>query len=183
MNGVQNNSWKEYFKNKLENFYFRNELEKDGGVIFENYSAKNTDDQTQIIVGYLDDKLIILHFENPKSIGFTKQQEIEYFYANDFNENDSYGNPGLEFNENNVKAINKQLDFGLKGAEIQYFKNGKIIKSKIVIDQPNEYSTTINFEKKSFWQNLKTLFKKEDYENITKETIELNDIFGGIKNK
>ena len=115
-------NWISFFKNKLENsnLYFRKELERKGDTIFDIYIPKNSNDKTEITIGIIDDKLLTLRFENPRTIGFTRQQEIEYFYANDFIENESYGNPGLEFNDNNKKVINNQLDYGLKGAEIQY---------------------------------------------------------------
>jgi len=176
-------NWKSFFKDKLKesNLYCRIDHGKHGDTDIEEYISINQNEKTKIKIGYLGDKLIWMHFENPKTIGFTKQQEIEYFYANDFTENESYGNPGLEFNEINKNAINNQLDNGLKGAEVQFYKNGKLFKSKIYIDEQDEYSTTINFEKKTFWENLKSLFKNSNNEIITEKRIELREIFGGIK--
>ncbi|TXF76348.1 hypothetical protein [Chryseobacterium sp.] len=183
MKETTEHNWISFFKNKLENsnLYLRKQLEKNGNTIFDVYVPKNPADKTEITAGFLQDRLIILRFENPKTKGFTRQQEIEYFYANDFTENNSYGNPGLEFNEINKNAINNQLDYGLKGAEVQFYKNGKLFKSKIYIDEPNEYSTTINFEKKTFWENLRSLFENNKNEFITETRIELKEIFGGIK--
>lgn len=182
MKTIKEQSWKSFFKNKLEdsNFYERNDCGKSGDIYTEIYESKDQNDKTEIIVGYLDDKLIYLTFENPITIGFSEQQAIEYFYKYDFTPGESYGNPGLEFIEINIEAINNQLDFGLKGAEIQYYKNNKIFKSKIYIDEPNEYSTTINFQKKSFW---KSILEKPKNEIITEKRIELSEIFSGLKNK
>ena len=182
MNRILENPWKEFFKSKLENsnLYKRIDSGKHGDTFIEKYISNDKNDKTEINVGYLDDKLIFWSFDNPKTIGFSRQQQLEYFYRYDFTPEKSYGNAGLEFIENNILAIEKTLDLGLKGAEIQYFKNGKIFRSKIYIDEPNEYSTTINFEKKNFW---KAIFTNSKNEIFSEKRIELNEIFNGLKNK
>jgi hypothetical protein len=63
--------------------------------------------------------------------GYTRQQELEYLYRYSFYPSKFYGDPGLEFIETNIQAIDKQLREGLKGKEIQYYNNGQLIKSKL----------------------------------------------------
>jgi hypothetical protein len=171
-------NWKDIFQKKLEvsKFYLKTELKKRryGG---ECFIPLNRNFNTKILIGYLYDKLIYWKFENPFAVGFNKYQDQEYFYRNHFTPDKSYGNPGLEFNKYNIEQINSKLDNGLKGTEIQYFKNNILIKSKLILYERLEYSTTINFEKKSFWQNL---FDNKD-ENLTEKRIELSEIFNGLK--
>jgi len=178
-------NWKEFFNIKFEESekYLQAEQILKGDSLMEKYVPLNPNDKTEIKIGYLDNKLIYWKFENPKTKGFNKQQEIEYFYRYDFTEGKSYGNPGLEFIKNNINVIEKQLDEGLRGKEIQYFKNGKHFKSEVCsysYDNIETYPNTIYFKKRSFWRKLLGLFFKNKKENFEKIEIDLKEIFSGI---
>lgn len=174
-------NWKDFFQKKLEssNLYEKIELGKRGDTIEERFVPKNKNDKTEISIGYLGETLIYLKFDNPLTLGFSEQQNREYYYRYDFTPDKSYGNPGLEFIKNNIDAIDLHLENGLNGAEIQFFRNNRLVKSKLFLNEPFEYSTTIEFEKRSFWKSLFNSKKGE----ITEKRIELSEIFNGLKNK
>ena len=178
-------NWKEFFNRKFEESekYLQAEQILKGDSLIEKYVSLNPNDKTEIKIGYLDDKLIDWKFENPKTKGFNKQQEIEYLYRYDFTEGKSYGNPGLEFIEYNINVIRKQLEEGLRGKEIQYFKNGIHLKSEVYsysYDNTKTYPNTIYFEKRSFWSKFIGLFFKNKKENFEILEIDLKEIFSGI---
>lgn len=185
LNGIEYENWQDYFKKVFSKSlkYDRFEERINEQAEFEKYTPKDINNKTEIRIGYLSETLIYWRFENPIAIGYNKQQEIEHFYQYDFTPNESYGNPGLEFNETNLKVIDKQLKFGISGKEIQYFKNGKLVKSKIYIDyegKETKYPNTIYFERRSFIEKLIQLFRKENNSELITKEINLLDIFSGI---
>jgi hypothetical protein len=186
LEGVDYQNWKDYFRKAFEvsQKYERTEVGIQGNTFYENYIPKDKNNQTIIRIGYLDETLILWKFENPKTIGYSKKQDIEYFYRFDFTPGKSYGGPGLEFIAINLVEINKQLKNGISGKEVQYFKNKKLIKAKIYIDfegKETKYPNTIYFEKRSFIEKLMLLFTKENNSELTTKEINLLDIFNGIK--
>jgi len=88
-----------------------------GEAEIETFKSTDTKSLTEIRVGYLKDNLLIyLQIFNPKIPGYNKYVEGEYFYQHDFSKDDkSYGNPALEFNEQNRNGILSILEKGLKG--------------------------------------------------------------------
>jgi hypothetical protein len=187
LNGYSYENWRDYFKTKFDRTkkYIRIEEGLKGQTIIEKYVPLDESDKTEIQIGYLDDKLIYWKFENPLTKGYSRQQDLEYFYRHDFTPGQSYGGPGLEFIEFNLEAIDKQLREGLKGKEIQYFKDGQLIKSKIFIyndDEREYYPNTIYFTQTNAWQKFLNIFlKKTDDAYIQTKEIELSYIFGGLK--
>ena len=178
-------NWKEFFNRKFgeSKKYLQSEENLQGNVLTVKYVPINNEDKTEIKIGYLDDTLIYWKIENPKTRGYNKQQEIEYFYQYDFTEGESYGDPGLEFIENNILAIEKQFNNGLRGKEIQYFKNGKHIKSEVFryyYENLEAYPNIIYFQKRSFWRKLLDLFAKNEAEDFEIIEIDLKEIFSGI---
>ncbi len=178
-------NWKEFFNVKIEasgKYALFQEVQNQYGFLAEKYVPVDGNDQTIIKIGYLYDELLYLKFENPISKGFNKQQEIEYFYRYDFTAGKSYGEPGLEFIKNNIEAIEKQLKDGLRGKEIQFFKNGEHVKSKIyMIHNDKEcYPNTVYFQKRSFWQKLSNLFSNDKLDEFKTKEINLKEIFKGI---
>ena len=178
-------NWKEFFNIKFgeSEKYSQSEEILHGDLLVVKYVPINIKDKTEIKIGYLDDKLIYWKIENPKTRGFNKQQEIEYFYRYDFTEGKSYGDPGLEFIENNIVAIEKQFNDGLRGKEIQYFKNGEHIKSEVFsyyYGNLEAYPNTIYFQNRSFWRKLLDLFTKNETKDFEILEIDLKEIFSGI---
>ena len=187
LNGHNFKNWQDYFKTTFEitKKYDRVEEGLHGQTICEKYVLVDKNDKTEIKIGYLKETLIYWKFENPLTQGFNKQQDLEYFYRFDFTPGESYGGPGLEFIDINVKAIDKQLKNGLKGKEVQYFKKGQHIKSKLynyIEDNHETFPDTIYFTKISAWRKFRNLFSKSRYESEmeTKE-IDLSTIFNGLK--
>jgi hypothetical protein len=179
-------NWQDYFKTifKTTKKYERIEEGIMGQTIIEKYVPFDKNDKTEIKVGYLDETLLYWKFENPLTKGYNKQQEIEYFYRYDFTPGQSYGEPGIEFIDINIQAIDKQLREGLKGKEVQYFKDGQLIKSKIFIyynGNQQKYPNTIYFAKTSAWQKLLDIFFKPKEVEIQTKEIDLSAIFGGLK--
>ena len=185
LEGIEYKNWKDYFKNIFEasQKYERIEIGFQGNTFYENYIPKEKKNQTTIQIGYYDETLILWKFKNPKTIGYSKKQDIEYFYRFDYTPGESYGGPGLEFLEINLIEINKQLKNGISGKEVQYFKNKNLVKSKIYINyegKETKYPDTIYFEKRSFTEKLMQLFRKEKHLEFTTVEINLLEIFSGI---
>ncbi|REA56722.1 hypothetical protein DSL64_26150 [Dyadobacter luteus] len=133
----------------------------------------------------MDGTLIFWKFENPLTQGFNKQQELEYFYRYDFTPGESYGGAGLEFIEINLLAIDRQLSIGLRGKEIQYVKNGQLVKSEVYVqygDCENGYPNTIYFVKRRLWRRFyEIFFKARSEEGFVTREIDLSKIFAGLE--
>ena len=150
----------------------------------ETFKSTNKTSLTEIRVGYLEENsLIYLQIFNPTVPGYNKYVEGEYFYQHDFsNDGKTYGNPALEFNEQNRNGILSILKEGLKGKEIQFVKNNKILKSKLYIaESDSNFSYSYDFIKRNLWRKIFGQ-KIDKMDGIEKREIELNKIFDGIKN-
>ena len=150
----------------------------------EKFKSTDINSLTEIHVGYFteEDKLIYLHIFNPTVPGYSKYVYGEYFYQYHFIEPPNYGDPALEFNELNRNGIISILEKGLKGKEVQFVKNDKILKSKLYIAEfDSNFSYSYDFTNRGFWQRI---FRKkiENMNRIEKREIELNTIFKAIKN-
>ena len=183
--------WQDLFKTCFArtNKYERIDIGEKGDTVGEQYVPLDKSNRTIITVRYfrLSGHLIELLFDSPLTPGYSKMQARAYFYKYDFTPGESYGPPGLEFIDLNAKVIYKQLSHGLKGREEQYYKNGKLIKSKIFFDYNDEpehpFPWTEDFEKKGFWSSIKDIFSKEvTNHKTTIKTVDLKTIFGGLKN-
>jgi len=179
------NTWKEYINRILiDSGEFKIPITKfKGEAEIEIFKSTSKNSLTEIRVEYLENNLLIaLQIFNPTVPGYNKYVEGEYFYKLQFNEPPDYGGIALEFNERNMNGIYSILKNGLKGKEVQLFKNGKIIKSKLYI---SEYNTNFNYSydfiKRGFWEKIFGE-KIENMKDIEKKEIDLNTIFNGIKN-
>jgi len=156
-------------------------------TLLETYRYKDKDRQTEIIVAYLDkyDKLIYYNIIHPLTVGYTEYQKksIQYFEQGQFLDPPEYGGPGLDFDLTNLQGIDDELTEGPKGHEIQYLKDGQVVKSKIKLPD-SSFNMTYRFDKKGLLKRLtaKLTGTNEDKELIER-TIDLNEIFEGIKNK
>ncbi|WP_375239013.1 hypothetical protein [Aurantibacter sp.] len=152
----------------------------------ETFKSNDKNSLTEIRVGYFieENKLIYIHIFNPTVPGYNKYVYGEYFYQHDFSDDGkTYGNPALEFNERNRNGILSILKNGLKGKEVQFVKNNKILKSKLYIAESHQnFSYSYDFTKRGF---LKKIFgqKIDRMDGIEKREIELNTIFNGIKKR
>jgi hypothetical protein len=152
-------------------------------VEIETYKSTDKNSLTEIKVGYLKENLLIyLQIFNPTVPGYNKYIEGEYFYQHDFSDDGkTYGSPALEFNERNRNGILSILKKGLKGKEVQFVKNDKILKSKLYITEfDSNFNYSYDFTKRGFWNKIFGR-KIDKMEGIEKRIIELNSIFGGIK--
>jgi hypothetical protein len=150
----------------------------------ETYKSTKKKSLTEIKVGYYvkDGTLIFINIFNPTVPGYNEYIKQDYFCEFDFTPNKSYGNPGLEFNEQNRNGVLSKLEEKLIGKEIHFVKNNKILKAKLYITEyGHNFNSTYDFTKRNFWKKL--LGKKiEKMEGIEKREVELNKIFSGIKN-
>lgn len=175
--------------------YFEERLTKNGRFILENETSKgemdllmfkdSADNQTIIKIGLLNNgDLITFEIHNPRTPGFSEQQKREYLYKYSFHPNESYGGPGLEYIQLNIDHFDKLLKEGLKGKEIQYFKDGELKKSEVfqfyAQNGDDEFGTTIQFEKKGLWNKLKDLFKSNEELYDDKKEVELREVFHGL---
>lgn len=179
--------WKEFINRVLiDSRQFKSPItEFKGEAEIKTFKSTDKNSLTEIRVGYLKDNLLIyLHIFNPTVPGYNKHMEGEYFYQHDFNEDGkTYGNPALQFNERNRTGIFSILKNGLKGKEVQFLKNNKILKSKLYIaESHSDFSYTYDFTKRSFWNKIFGQ-KIEKMSGIEKREIELNTVFNGIKKR
>jgi hypothetical protein len=179
-------NWKEFINQVLiDSGQFENSTcELINQTEIETFKSTDKNSLTEIRVGYLEiNSLIYLQIFNPTVPGYNKYVEGEYFYQHDFSDDGkTYGNPALEFNERNRNGILSILKNGLKGKEVQFVKNSKILKSKLYIAEfDSNFSYSYDFTKRGFWHKI--FGKKIDkMDGIEKREIELNTIFSGIKN-
>ncbi|CAM4018481.1 hypothetical protein FLAN108750_05460 [Flavobacterium antarcticum] len=177
--------WKEFINRVLiDSGQFENPItEFKGEAEIETFQSSDRNSLTEIRAEYLKENLLIcLQTFNPTVPGYNKYVEGEYFYQHDFSEDGkTYGNPALEFNERNRNGILSILESGLKGKEVQFVKNDKILKSKLYIADFNpNFSYSYDFTKRGFWKKIfgQNINKMD---GIEKREIELNTIFSGIK--
>ena len=178
-------NWKEFInKILIESKQFENPTSAlINETEIETFKSTDKNSLTEIRAEYLKDNLLInLQIFNPKIPGYNKFVEAEYFHEFDFTPVESYGNPALEFNSLNKEGILMILKEGLKGKEIQFLKNGEILKSNLNLLESSFYpeiKNSYDFTDESFW---KKIFRKkiEDMNGIEKREIELNKIFNGI---
>jgi hypothetical protein len=180
--------WRTYFKTRLTEkgqFIFDNETRhgQTDELTFKSYNRENL---TTIQIGILDNgDLITFEFHNPRTPGYSEQQRREYFYRYSFHPTKTYGGPGLEFIKLNIDHFDKLLNEGLKGKEVQFFKNGQLIKSEVFQSYSgnsyNDFRTIIRFQGKGIWSRLLGLFRPDSTRYDKKMEIELKEIFHGIR--
>ena len=181
------NDWRDFFTKRLVDagaFCLSKSISK-GNTDIEIYTAKQGNPETSIEVGYFSSKtLIYVNILNPRTPGLNRQQEAEYFYKHEFDDIKQYGSPGLEFEEINIRGINGYLEQGFNGLETVYYKNRRPVKSQLTTsyypDSPKN-TITYHFDTASVWQRLwKKIAGQEDkYDKI--ETIDLREVFSGLK--
>jgi hypothetical protein len=180
--------WRSYFMTRLTgsgHYVFENEVPR-GSIRVITFKSTRVNDFTTIEVGILaNDDLITFEIHNPRTLGFSAQQRLEYFYKYTFHPTAGYGGVGLEYIPINIDHFDKLLKEGQKGKEIQYFREGQLIKSEVFQSMDDndtyEFGTTIEFVKKGFWNQLADRLQsiKEPYDN--KLEIDLNEIFPGLE--
>ncbi len=177
--------WKEYINQILiDSRQFENPTtEFKGDAEIETFKSTEKNSLTEIIVGYFKDNLLItLDLFNPLVPGYNRHVEGDYFEQGVFDDPQYYGKPGLIFNEQNRKEILSILEKGERGKEIQYVKDDKILKSKLIIWEYDAFmNLTYDFTNRSL---LKKIFgeKIEKMSNVELRKVDLNTIFNGIKN-
>jgi hypothetical protein len=176
--------WKEFINQILiDSGQFEKPVtELKGEAEIETYKKTDKNSMTEIKVGYLKDNLLIyLQIFNPTVPGYNKYVEGEYFYQHDFSDDGkTYGKPALEFNERNRNGVLSILKNGLKGKEVQFVKNGKVLKSKLyILESDLNFNYSYDFSKRSFWNKIFGQ-RIEKMDGIEKREIELNSIFNGV---
>jgi hypothetical protein len=181
--------WKDFFTKRLiyaGAFCLVNTFSKRDTNI-EIYSALSGNLNTEIQIGYFSPLTIIyVHIFNPLTPGKNRQQEIEHLYKYEFDEEKQYGPPGLDFNEINVQGISNYLNQGFNGSETVYYRNDRPVKSRLTTSHyPDSPTSTItyHFHKKQFLQRVlkKFIGHQDQYEETN--TINLQDIFGGLNGR
>ena len=179
---MKDNNWKDFINSVLlESKQFEKiSSETIGETYIENFRF-NKNQQTEIKVGYIAENLLIYFtIFNPTVPGYNKYCENEYFYKYDFDEKESYGNPGLDFTEINRNGILSMLKNGLKGKEIQFLKDNKVLKSEVYLSesQPN-FHYSYYFSKRTLNERLfgKSIEKQNRTEKVE---VGLSEIFAGI---
>jgi len=153
-----------------------------GDISFMVFKSSHDENETTIEIRILKNgDLLSLEFINPKTPGFTKQQQQELSYKYSYT---SFVKSGVEFNDSNVNHFEKFLAEGLRGKEIQYIKKGKIIQSDVFqyygVDNECPYGISVTLSPLSFIEKLKTFFVKRDKFYDTKREIQLSQIFSGL---
>ncbi|WP_396159325.1 hypothetical protein [Flavobacterium sp.] len=149
---MNDNIWKDFINTVLlESKQFEKISSETVGETYIEKFRLNKNPQTEIIIGYISKNLLIyFNISNPTVPGYNKYCENEFFYKYDFDDKESYGNPGLDFTEINKNGILSILKNGLKGKEIQFLKNNKVLKSEVYLseNEPN-FHYSFYFKKRS----------------------------------
>jgi hypothetical protein len=181
--------WKDFFIKRLVDtgaFRKANTFSK-GDTDIEIYSTQRGNLDTEIQVGYFSPmKLIYIHILNPLTPGKNRQQEIEHLYKYEFDKENRYGPPGLDFNGMNVQGISNYLDQGFNGSETVYYRKGKAIKSIVTTSYyPDSPTSTViyKFQEESIFKGIfnRLIGRQSRYEET--KTINLRDIFGGLNGR
>ncbi|HZY81127.1 MAG TPA: hypothetical protein VFE50_16500 [Cyclobacteriaceae bacterium] len=178
--------WKAYFKTRLTKtgMFILDSSSRHGQTEILTFKNFNLDKRTTIQLGILDNgDLITFEIHNPLTPGFSKQQKREYFYKYSFHPTESYGDPGLEFIQLNIDHFEKLLTEGLNGKEIQYFKNGRLMRSDVfqgLTESGDDFGITIQFQKEGFWKRILDTFKSKGHLYDSQKEIELKEIFDGV---
>ena len=169
--------------------YFETRLTVKGQFILEDENRRGATDQiifkstnpnnlNTIQIAILDNgSLITFQIHNPMTPGFSEQQKREFFYKYSFHPTEGYGEPGLEFIQLNIDHFDKFLKKGLKGKEIQYYKENTLIKSEVfqfyAENGDADYGTKIQFEKKRLWSKILDLYKSNNNLYDSKKEIQI----------
>ena len=190
LNSLQSyEDWKDFFTKRLiDTGAFRlSESFTKGEIDIEIYFALRGNLDTEIQVGYFSPMtLLYIHIFNPLTPGKNRQQEIEHLYKYEFDKEKQYGPAGLDFNEVNVQGINNYLDQGFNGSETVFYRHGRPVKSKLTTSYyPDSPTSTItyHFHEEPFFKRVlnRLLGRQSQYEDT--KTINLQDIFGGLKGR
>jgi hypothetical protein len=178
--------WKDFFtKNLLDAGRFSlSQTFSKGDADVEIYSTLKGNPNTTIEVGYFSSMtLIYIHVLNPETPGKNRQQEIEHLYKHEFDTGKQYGPPGLDFNEINVRGIRNYLEQGFNGSETVYYRNHKLIKSKLTTsyypDSPKS-TVTYYFQREPIFKRLLDRISGRKNEHDEVKTVDLRNIFSGL---
>ncbi|SDJ93307.1 hypothetical protein [Flavobacterium noncentrifugens] len=106
---MTDNDWNDFINSVLlESKQFEKISSEILGKTYVEKFSLNKNPQTEIEVGYYIAENLLIYFNifNPNVPGYNKYCE---FYKYDFDEKESYGNPGLEFTEINRTGILSML--------------------------------------------------------------------------
>jgi len=173
--------WKEFIKEKLldSGKYYLATTEYKGETETEVYKSSEINSQSEIRVGYLPNNLLIfIQNFNPKTKGYNKYAQIEYFYCTDYDENSTRKDIGLTFKEINLSGISELLISGIIGNETQFILNKKIMKSILCLEREEYFYLRFDFTERSFWKRVFSR-RVERMKGIEKVEINLKDVFSG----
>lgn len=145
------------------------------------YMSSDENLQTHIIISYYTptDDLIALRHYNPTVRGYSEFSKNEYLYSLQFSSPRNYGKPGLEYIHENKKAIKVRLKKGITGKEVQYIKDGKVLKVELyLLEGDDSFSYKYRFSRAPMIDILLNKNEKED--GMTKKIINLKEVFPGL---
>jgi len=144
---------------------------------------------SKIEIGFLleEDRLVFLHFINPKTPGLTHfyRSDIQYFEEGVFEDPPEFGEVGLKFSDLNISKIKQYFVDGVRGTETQYSDGDVLLASKVKLeefgDPPHWYQPVTGF-----FRRIKILWKNEEekyYEGAASriDVVQLDELFPGIK--
>ncbi|MFY0629435.1 MAG: hypothetical protein JXR05_03580 [Flavobacteriaceae bacterium] len=121
--------------------------------------------------------LVALRLSNPLVPGYNEFSFGEYFYSLQFSTPPDYGAPGLDYNQKNIEGVKSILREGIKGKEVQYYREDVVLKSEVHFTYSGQvFKYKYNFTERSLWRRI---FGKKvsNFNNIGRREIDLNKIF------
>lgn len=144
-------------------------------------------EKESIKIGIIDKELIFIHRNHSETTGFNKYQELEYYHEFDFHPEKDYGGPGLKFERNNIEGIINELQQGVRGEEIQFRTETKLVKSDVYLELEEIGKTKIfSYKTKNagIFKRMKQLLNKQQKgKNTEKIILSFQDRFEKLRTK
>ncbi len=175
------NKWRIYIDDLLINSNQIDPVNEEwkNDTLILSYEYKSPDNSSVIYVGLLEDnRLIYFHFSNELTPGYN-HIHCDYFFCNDFDDTIPGDEVGLDFNPINCEAIKEIISGGEMGEEVQWIKDGRVLKSGVVLFDSGFYDYH-DFTKRSIWQRLWGP-RIHNMPGVNKKRINLSELFPPIE--
>lgn len=137
---------------------------------------------TSVIVTYFfrTSDLIAFRFSNPQVRGYNEYGKNAYLYSLQFTKPTTFGSPGIDFIEVSRKGLLFVFKKGVDGKEVQYLRDGVLVKSEVsIVEGSDTYVYKYRFTKSPVIDILLNKGTDNDV-GLEEKTIDLRSIFPGL---
>lgn len=138
--------------------------------------------KTSVVTTYFfrTSDLIAFRFYNPKVRGYNEYSKNAYLYSLQFTKPTTFGSPGIDFIDVSRKGLLSVFKKGVDGKEVQYLREGVLVKSELYIDEGEDtHVYKYRFTKSPVIDILLNKGTNNDA-GLEERTIDLRSIFPGL---